>query len=69
MVVAPEAGAFAVERFPPPDFSPGYSYPQSSQAAPAGGWRGWMDLGVLGLARSDMTWVVNDSAGAAVDCG
>lgn len=41
------ASAWGVERFPPPDFGPGYSFPASSQTAPRAGWMAWLDMAVL----------------------
>lgn len=50
MVLALAVGAWAIERFPPPDFQPGYRMPVTSQTPPKADWREWLDLaGVLGL--------------------
>lgn len=47
LFLALAAGAAAVERFPPPDFPPGYVYPHSVQGAPRLPWLVWLDLGLL----------------------
>ena len=42
--------SLALERFPPPDFGPGYRLPVTSQTPPRADWREGVDaLGVLGL--------------------
>ena len=44
------AGAAAIERFPPPDFDPGYVYPESLQMPARLGWLAWLDTAMLVLA-------------------
>lgn len=57
LLVSLAAGAAIQERFPPPDFEPGYVYPQSSQEPAREGWKAWMDAGVLVVALSAAAWI------------
>ena len=45
-------GAYALERFPPPDLGPDYVYPQSSQTPGRLGWLAWLDTAMLLIALS-----------------
>jgi NosR/NirI family transcriptional regulator, nitrous oxide reductase regulator len=51
------AGAWAAERFPPPDFGPSYVYPSSSQAPPRVGWLAWVDTAALVAALGLAAWI------------
>jgi polyferredoxin len=44
------AAAWAIERFPPPDFGPDYAFPALRQDAPRAGWLSWVDMGALFVA-------------------
>ncbi|MCF7972688.1 MAG: 4Fe-4S binding protein [Phycisphaerae bacterium] len=44
--------AWGIERFPPPDFEGGYTFPTTTTPAPDGVWHEWMDVAVLTAALS-----------------
>lgn len=50
--------AWGIERFPPPDFESGYSFPSTTTPAPDTSWHEWADVGVLILALSVGTFLV-----------
>ena len=52
------AQAWAVQRFPPPDFESGYTQPQMPFPAPRPDWREWLDLAVLLAALCVSSWIV-----------
>jgi outer membrane protein assembly factor BamB/polyferredoxin len=52
------AGAAAEERFPPPDFSPGYVMPELAQPLPRAGALAALDVGVLVLALALAAWLI-----------
>ena len=52
------AQAWAVARFPPPDFESGYTQPQMTFPAPRAEWREWADLAVLLAALCVSSWIV-----------
>ena len=42
--------AWGIERFPPPDFEGGYTFPTTTTPAPEVVWYEWMDVAVLAAA-------------------
>ena len=50
--------AWAEERFPPPDFSPGYVIPTPTVPPPAATWWAMLDVGLLALALVLTGWAV-----------
>lgn len=48
----------AEERFPPPDFSPGYVIPATTVPAPRAEWLALLDLGLLAFALALAGWAV-----------
>jgi ferredoxin len=48
---------WAAERFPPPDFQPGYVMPVTHQVPPLAAWREWLDAGALVGLLAVATWL------------
>ncbi len=44
--------AWGIERFPPPDFEGGYTFPTTTTPTPDGNWTEWLDVIVLAAALS-----------------
>ncbi|MCD6392613.1 MAG: 4Fe-4S binding protein, partial [Planctomycetes bacterium] len=51
------ANAFAVERFPPPDFETGYEFPETTTPPPRSDFREYADVVVLLAALALATWL------------
>ena len=51
------ANAFAVERFPPPDFETGYEFPETTTPPPRSDFREYTDVVVLLAALALATWL------------
>lgn len=58
LLLALAAFAAAEERFPPPDFSPGYVIPGSTVPPPRLEWLAVLDVGLLALALALASWAV-----------
>ena len=50
--------AWGIERFPPPDFEGGYTFPTTTTPGPDAPWHEWLDVGVLIAALSVGTYLV-----------
>ena len=50
--------AWGVERFPPPDFETGYSFPETTQPQPDASWTEMLDVAVLVLALELATYFI-----------
>jgi NosR/NirI family transcriptional regulator, nitrous oxide reductase regulator len=50
--------AFGVERFPPPEFEPGYTMPTTTLPVPRAQWLEWLDVAMLFVALSLSTYFV-----------
>ncbi len=51
-------GAMAAERFPPPEFESGYTFPATTEPGPRAGWMEGIDLGLFVLALAASVYVV-----------
>jgi ferredoxin len=49
--------AFAEERFPPPEFRSGYTYPESQVVPPPSAWRDGLDAGLLAACLGLAVWL------------
>ena len=49
--------ASGVERFPPPDFDPGYRMPVTAQNPPLAAWREYVDVSLLLLGLATASWL------------
>ncbi len=50
--------AWGIERFPPPDFEGGYTFPTTTTPVPDSVWYEWMDVAVLAVALSVGAYLV-----------
>jgi len=57
-VVGLAASALGTERFPPPEFEPGYQIPAATLPLPRAGWLEWMDVAILFATLCLSTWFV-----------
>jgi ferredoxin len=58
MGMAFSLSALGTERFPPPEFEPGYQLPVTTLPVPRAGWMEWLDVAVLLAALGLSTWFV-----------
>lgn len=56
-VVCGDYSAWAVERFPPPDFESGYRFPFLAYPFPRGIWREVFDVALLGMVLAVAAWL------------
>jgi NosR/NirI family transcriptional regulator, nitrous oxide reductase regulator len=55
----PTIPAFAVERFPPPEFESGYTFPTEQLPGPVSGYGQFLDMAVLLVALAGASWLVH----------